>query len=206
MQLVMSSSLTQRIHLSLPYSTAGELELLSLHRIRTRIGSMQVDAGVRDYLVKELADQNREYIKDTGKNWRCITPNGLDTAVSGLEEYLKESIDRGIATIDGKANQQELQTLLYPAIETQVTKVKTWFTEQYDNILYDTSGTIPYSVVMALRKKFSAWVMTKSNPFSEPIEGVIEEAARDQGLNPDDYDSYEDIWKKLGGKLPKKKK
>jgi hypothetical protein len=206
MQLVMRPTITQVIHISLPYETAGDLELLSLHRIRSRIGAMGVDSGVRDYLVKELADQNQAYIKETGKNWRCVTPNGLDSAVKGLEEYLKESVDRGIVTIDDTTQRKELKEALYPIINTNITTVKTWFSDNYDNILYDTTGKIPYSVVLELRKKFSKWVITKSNPFSEPIESVIGEAARSKGINPDNYDSYEDIWTALGGKLPKKKK
>ncbi len=201
MEISLGCSLKQdielKVEIAMPYETIGDLELLSLHRIKNRIHSLGSDSLVRKKLIGELIRVNEEYKKETGNNWMCITPSGLDEAVLGTTEYLSSQMELGISTLDDQNYKAIFKKVLGEKLDGEVNIMKNWFVKNYDNILYKVDGKIPYSVVLKMRERFSTWALNNTNPFSEPIGELIEEVALSSGINSNDYDSYKDLWKDL---------
>ncbi len=197
MELQLSQAIGLPLNLVLSYETAGDLELLSLHRIRNRINSLTIDGQVKQVLVAELVKENQEYIESSGRNWRCITPRSLDTAVDNTRNYLTERTNLAVASIDDLAARSKIRSALEAAVSAQDKKIRTWFANNYDHLIYNTDGEIPFPIVRMMRDAFAVWALGKANPFHEPIEDVISRAATASGINPDDYDSYETVWEQL---------
>jgi hypothetical protein len=197
----LSMSIRQRMGLHLSqyiYETSGELELLSLHRIKNRISSLDVDPDVKDRLVSELIRENQAYRRDHNNKWSCITPIGLDNAVSGTRKFLEEHVELGFGTLDNGELQEVLRQQMYSAVDVQEKKIKEWFYRHYEEIIYDTSRRIPYPVLMQMRGQLGLWAMKNTNPFQQPIEDLVSDAARSVGLDPDKYATPENVWEALG--------
>ena len=79
-----------------------------------------------------------------------------------------------------------------------VGQTKAWFDERSEQILYDTSGKIPWAVVCRLRQNLSAWIAGAANPFGADIEDAIVEIARGEGIRSTDPG---DAWEAMGGKI-----
>lgn len=197
LRLSQRASIRLEQSISLPYESVGDLELFSLHRIRKRIGFMEVHPQVRRKVGTELIRENKAYRKSSGNNWMCITPSGLDNAVYNTEDFLESQTRLGTDTIDNPTIRGLVLQKLTEKVEEQIGIVKTWFSNNYDALLYDMNGNIPYHVVKKMREKLGQWAVANTNPFQESIGSLIEEAAVSAGLNPDNYDSYEDMWKEM---------
>ena len=93
----LGQSQVQRIHLvqrlEMPFEISGDLELLSLHRIKNRINNLDVHPEVRQKLIVNLVRENQEYKQTSGNNWSCITPTSLDNAVYSTIAYLRKKLD-----------------------------------------------------------------------------------------------------------------
>ncbi len=201
MQLGMSQSLVQRCHLSLPLGeTYGDLPLISLHRVKSRIHTLKTSPCLRNTLVKYLVEQNKAYREDTQRKWNCITANGLDAAVDSLEEELKKTVGLALLPLQdtvSKDDYSKLETSLYQGVDQNYTIVKQWFGDRVDELAYNTDGNIPWPIVQRLRKQLGVWVAERVNPFGTPISDVIDSVAIEEGLNPNNYDDALDIWNAL---------
>ena len=198
MSMGMGISMYQSLKLSQDfYEHSGQLELLSLHRIKNRIGSMEVSDKARIKLIEELVRENQDYVTQTGNNWRCITPDGLDCAVGRLNTCFYEQIDLGVSTIDNPQVKSAVKKALSIKAEQQTGLVRRWFSDRYDELIYDTSGTIPYPIVMAMRSRFSQWAIGNLSSFDEPIEDLIEEVAISSGIDSQKYEDSEAVWNAL---------
>tara|TARA_Y100000310_G_C20589550_1_gene767232 strand:+ start:105 stop:710 length:606 start_codon:yes stop_codon:yes gene_type:complete len=196
--LIQSPILRQElVQAQMHFETAGELELLSLHKIKNRIDGLDIHSEVRQKLITSLIKENNEYKTDSGNNWNCITPNSLYYSVDNTINYLTEQLNIGISAIDDAKIKQATRKVVYNEINVQNTKIKQWFHTNYDNIIYDTRGNIPYPIVRQMREELGKWVLGNTNPFSEPIGDLIEKTARSVGIDPNHYENYEGIWKAL---------
>ena len=187
------------LKIDLPFDISGDLELLSLHRIKNKIPSMRVHEYVRKRLISELISENSEYREIHNNKRLCITPTGLDNSVDKTYNHLKEQVDISIEPIslDQVRLAERLRDKLYGKVEDQTKVIKDWFSNNYDELIYDTHSRIPYPIVMKMRERFGRWAMGSTNSFNEPIEDLIEETARTNGINPVEYASPEELWKKL---------
>jgi len=179
------------------YETAGDLELLSLHRIKNRMTSMNVHTTVRVKLISELFKENQEYQRVAKNKKMCITPTGLDNAVYNTRDYLIDQMNLGLATVDDRKIQEAAKNVMSKQVENQTGIIRTWFSKNYDQLIYDMEAKIPWPIIVRMRGKLSQWALGNTNPFNQPIEELIEETAVSVGLDPEDYDTPEQIWDKL---------
>lgn len=175
----------------------GELELFSLHRIRHKIPGLDVHAGVRGKLIEELIRENQEY-QQMYKNKKLCVPvlgvnNAIDVTTNFLIDYSLEALD----TIKDSEVRLVVKDRMYPAIKIQEARMKTWFADNFDDLLYDTQGKIPFPVVLAMRKRFGEWAKGQDVNFHQPVIELLEEVASSVGLNTKAYNNYQDIWDDL---------
>ena len=196
---MLSCGLEQRLRLimTMEYNNPGELELFSLHRIKNRINSMKIHPKVKEKLRGELIRENSEYRANSDNNWMCITPTSLDRAVDKTIDYLVGQTSLGLATVDDTKIREALERVMSRQVEDQSNVIKKWFVDNYENILYNMNGKIPFPIVRKMREQLSQWAIQHTNPFMQPIEELIEETATSLGLNPGSYDSHEDLWEEL---------
>ena len=176
------------------YETSGDLELLSLHRIKNRIPTMQVHEAVKGKLITELIRENQEYQRTAKNKKMCITPAALDNAVYKTRDYLVEQMNLGLTTVDDMARRAAFQRLMSQQIKSQTGVIKNWFSGNYDELIYDMEAKIPWPIIVRMREKLGQWALGNTNPFHQPIEDLISETACSVGLNPDNYDSTEEMW------------
>lgn len=202
----MSMSLSHNMHLdqrlvlvqSLPFEVAGDFSLFSLHRIRHRIPSMKVDTNVRKKLVNELFLANKEYRAKSGNNWMCITPNYLDISVDKTKKYMQEVSNSALSDFGDTDLALRLKIKFDEKVEDQNRLIKSWFVDNYDDLIYKMDKPIPYPVVMKLRSQLSLWSLENTNPFNQPIGDFLEDIAIDIGLDYRNYDSTQGLWDAIG--------
>jgi len=203
MEMSMSQSLYQRWSLVLPLGeTYADLPLVSLHRVRSRIHSLEASKGVKGNLIKQLINQNRIYREDTGRKWNCITAGGLDTAVNDLETDLKRSVNLGLVSVRDTipaSDYQALREVLMDQVDSQYFTIKKWFNENADELEYDTHGDIPWPIVQRLRRQLGVWSTERINPFGISIADVIDDVATESGIDPTKYKDAKEIWDALKG-------
>ncbi len=185
------------LRMDLPYETIGELELLSLHRVKNRINSMGVHPQVRKRLIYEFVRENQDYRTKTGKKWSCITPDSLDGAVDKVNDYLIKQVKTGIATIEDTRIRELMDRKMSEQVDVQMGIIKQWFVDNYEDILYNMERKIPYIIVKRMRETLSMWALDNINPFGQSIEKLIEDTAESIGMNIKGYGSYENIWNDL---------
>ena len=185
--------------IQLPFEHSGELELLSLHRIRYRIPTLQVHNSVRRKLVGELFRENAEYRRKAKNKKMCITPDGLDNSVDSTHKYLVYVMNQGIQTLppDNPRLIDHFKTAMSGQVDDQTRVIRKWFADNYDNLIYNTDSKIPYPIIMKMREKLTQWSLGETNPFDQPIEDLIEETMKSRGLNPSNYNSPEEMWAEL---------
>jgi len=179
------------------YETSGDLELLSLHRIKNRIPTMQVHDIVKRKLVTELIRENQEYQRVAKNKKMCITPNALDNAVYATGDFLAEQRNLGLATVDDLKQRSAFERLMTKQIGVQTNVIKNWFSDNYDQLIYDMEAKIPWPIIVRMRAQLGRWALGETNPFNQPIEQLIEETASFVGLNPNNYDSSVEMWDAL---------
>lgn len=181
--------------------TIGDLPLYSLHRISNLMRKRPISASpqVNHILKRSLILANKQYREESGNAWNCLTSNNLAMAI--------EDVDRQVGQITSVCNDVPVDQATRAAVmkrifererAKQILAIKNWFHENYDNLLYNTGGHIPWAIVQNLRCKLSMWIAGESNPFSEDIEEVILAVAKEHNVR---FDSAESTWKALGGKL-----
>lgn len=179
------------------YETSGDLELLSLHRIKNRLPTMQVHEAVKRKLATELIRENQEYQRAAKNKKMCITPTALDNAVYATEDFLAEQMNLGLATVDDLTRRTAFHRLMSQQLKNQEGVIRNWFSDNYDQLIYDMQAKIPWPIVVRMREKLGQWALGNTNPFNQPIEDLISETTYSVGLNPDNYDSPEEMWDAL---------
>jgi flagellar biosynthesis/type III secretory pathway chaperone len=197
LSLKQSYKLEQKLVMKSRYVTSGDLELLSLHRIKNRIHSLDIESPLKSKLIGELIRENREYRRISKNKWNCITPISLDVAVDNTYNFLKDQVKLGVETIDDIQVKSVLNKFLFNKAKEQNGNIKKWFSNNYDKILYDMNGKIPYPIIMQMRAQLSQWALGNTSVLYQPINDLIKNVAKSEGLNPDDYFSLEDVWEAL---------
>ncbi|MGV8168943.1 MAG: hypothetical protein ACP5N3_02705 [Candidatus Nanoarchaeia archaeon] len=178
------------------YTSAGELELFSLHKIRNRLDTLHVSPKIRTLFFKELLEQNKLYQTLNERNWYCLTPDGVDKAIDNIDADLN-NLAITISELQVTYEKQQLaRTSLHKQKDKYISSMKHWISEQYYNIVYDTEGKIPYPIILQMREKIAVWAMGNSFPLSEPIESIIESAAQSTNMSTKNL-SYDEIWDAL---------
>jgi hypothetical protein len=179
------------------YEDVGDLELLSLHRIRHRIKTLSAHPDVREKLVLELMRENRRYRETSGKQWYCITPNALDRAMTETRAHIEGITREGISAQDSERIKAALRKVLLGKIDEQDRTIRQWFVDNYDALIYNTQGNIPYPIIQRMRGHLSRWAVEQTNPFDQSIEELVEETVRYVGLDPELYRDHEEMWESL---------
>lgn len=200
MGLSMGHELVQRIALVLPMEYTRDLELLSLHKIKNRISSLKdIQPETRTYLTRQLISLNQKYREEGRHNRFCITPAHVEEAIGETYSFLENSAKPLLNLELAVGNQTNLSKLIENSLSKQNSAMKMWFANNYDSLIYDVTGNIPYSVVLEMRKSFFKWAKGQLDVFSSPIGDLITSIAEQQRL--DTSLPVEDLWVELGGKL-----
>lgn len=173
--------------------TCGDIPLYSLHRISKRLTAATV--GVNHELIKkvikEIIDANLRFQERTEKKWNCLTSNDLDLAILTLDQSLTETINDIFGdqpkTITDKLNENRQDCLK---------RIRNFFYNNYDNLLYDAKGKVPWVVVRMLHRKLKVWTLGTVNPFDENLIDFFQEIATEQKIDISGLDD-EDVWSKL---------
>jgi hypothetical protein len=179
--------------------TSGDIPLYSLHRIRAllRKHPISVSEELRTLLMRNLIAANRGYKAESGNDWSCLTSRNLVDAIEVTDREITETIDRiynipkEFAVVKGK-----LFAKLHEGRKRSVRTMQQWFEANFQDLLYDMRGKIPWPIVLRLRRNLGAWIATAANPFNESIEDMILEVAAQEGVVAG---SAEDAWKSMGG-------
>jgi len=168
LSLKQSYKLEQKLVMKSRYVTSGDLELLSLHRIKNRIHSLDIESPLKSKLIGELIRENREYRKISKNKWNCITPISLDVAVDNTYNFLKDQVKLGVETIDDIQVKSVLNKFLFNKAKEQNGNIKKWFSNNYDKILYDMNGNpIPVEKPGILKKGYD-----KIKKYINPLAGL----------------------------------
>src|SRR3989338_5784223 len=137
----------------LQLQTIGEIPLFSLHKIR-RVWARKHPA-IGDPLSRIFLDfvfsYNEKFKKKTGKDWNCVTLDGMRFSVSDTAEMLEKMIfenSKGLSI-----SEKELLGMK----NAQVGLISEWFEENYNMILYSTGSKLPWVFVLYLKGKLSQW-------------------------------------------------
>ncbi len=205
--LRMSTNLTQKISPTIRQSigeTSGEIPVYSLHRIKgmLRRQSISVSPELRMLLLQNIVLANVEYKATTGNDWNCLTSTNLIDAIEATDANLRKSIDATILPKEYAGIRAQLLVKLHQGRESNVTIIQQWFEDNFDSLLYDMRGNIPWAIVCRLRRNLGYWIATKTNPFGQDIEEMILEVGKENGVDTDDPEM---AWEHLGGKIFKKR-
>jgi len=186
--------------------TSGDIPLYSLHRIRKKLSkrdSIEVSAEIKTLLVRNLIKANKVYKEESGNDWSCLTSNNLVEAIEEVDCQLEASID-GLEDIpeEFQTSKEVLLRVLHAERKKTVKVIQSWFENNFDELLYDMRGNVPWAIVCRLRRNLGQWIVRVSNPFLEDIEEMILSVSEEAGVSTDDT---EDAWRQMGGKIFKKK-
>ena len=213
MSLGMSASLSfgfrqeQRLTQSLSLSqslgeTSGDIPVYSLHKIVRLLerNPLDISAELRAMLDRALVTANRTYRRESGNAWNCLTSSNLVAAI--------ESVNSEVGRLNALATSNlpaayasraaAISALLAKKRSECIALMKGWFEANYNDLLYDMSGKIPWAVVQKLRRSLGLWVVGATSPFVQDIGEMILEVAREKHVSAD---NPEDAWEALGGTL-----
>ncbi len=178
---------------------SGDIPVYSLHRIRTCVASspLPVSAEVQVMFLREVIIANNTYREESGNDWYCLTSINLVSALEGLEARLKEVNDLALETLP-KGVKDVVERVLTNARIKCIHDIRDWFEANYDDLLYNMKGSIPWPIVQRLRRSLRAWSFGIVDPFGQDIEDMVIEVAKEQGHHCDDAES---AWKAMGGKI-----
>ncbi|MFC1663355.1 hypothetical protein ACFL04_04315 [Patescibacteria group bacterium] len=198
-------SLKQDLRLSVAWGeTSGDIPLFSLHRIKNRLKKVpipEMNGQINDLLVKLLLRANHEYREETGNRWNCLTAHNLDSALEKLSEALADAANKIVARLDAPADSDlaaQVRAKLDEARQAEMTTIRRWFNRNFDFLRYDLAGKIPWTVIRKLQANLAIWAAGQSNPFSQGIEDMVLEVARNNDITTDDPGQ---AWIKMGGKI-----
>lgn len=180
----------------------GDIPLYSLHRIKSLMRKKKIGISKESeaLLRRHLLVANEKYKTESGNNWSCLTSINLIEAIESLNKELKETVDSVLIGQPAELLEtvHKIISSLHRTREEHVSKIKQWFVDHGDKILYDTTSKIPWAVVRRLRLGLSHWAIGTANPFKEEIETAILQIAKDEGIEAEDS---EEAWIKMGGQL-----
>lgn len=107
------------------------------------------------------------------------------------------TMNQGLATLDDISRVEAFRRVMSGQVDAKTDAMKTWFYDNYGRLIYDTDSKIPYPIVIKMREQFGKWALEHTNPFHQPIGELIEDTIRGIGLNPDDYNTDEEMWQML---------
>lgn len=207
--LTLSQSVDQHLvqeHKQFLGETLGEIPLYSLHRIKNLIAREGIggfNAEILNEGIRALVRQNLIYRKESNNDWNCLTSENLLNAFADIKKSLTGAI-RGIDPQFVRLPNEETFAVLRRLV-TQREKIigtfERWFSTNYERILYDTTGKIPWPIIQRLRVSLNLWITQRCNIFGTDIEEAIKSVAIEHGLK---VTTAEDAWIKMGGKLFKK--
>lgn len=182
--------------------TWGDIPVYSLHRIKNLLKKIGINlsADLEKQLVAKIFEANRKYREETGNNYNCLTSNNLTWAIEQVEAELTQVI----TDMYNEAAQQnvqaaeQLKAVLNNKKDEAVRVIQNWFSTNYERLIYDMGGHIPWPILKGLQQSLMLWKIGHENPFNQNIEDMIVETAASQGINTD---NAEDAWKAMGGKL-----
>lgn len=206
LSLGLGQSLVQKLKNTLKQSvgeTSGDIPLYSLHRIRARLSKIAVSSEIKNLLMRNLIQANKMYKEESGNDWSCLTSNNLVDAIEEVDCQLEVSIN-GLEDIprEYQTSKEALLRVLHANRQKTVSVIQSWFQDNFDELLYDMRGNVPWAIVCRLRRNLSQWIVRVSNPFLEDIEDMVLNVSEEVGVSADDA---EDAWKKMGGKIFKEK-
>jgi len=182
--------------------TSGDIPVYSLHKIAglMKRNKIEISAELEVMLKRAIITANREYKTASGNDWSCLTSNNLVDALESIETEVARINTGAIATMP---KEQARQAQLIGAFLTKerarcMAVIKAWFEKNYDALLYDMSGKIPWAIVQRLRRNLGMWIVGSASPFTQDIEEMVLEVASEQSITVDDA---EEAWKEMGGKL-----
>lgn len=205
----LTESLTQKLSPTLKQSvgeTSGDIPLYSLHRIKNKLArkdSILVSPEIKTLLMRNLIAANKMYKKESGNDWSCLTSANLVDAIELIDGAIEATIE-GLEDIPKEYTscKEAFLRALHSSRKKNVKIIQSWFEDNFDDLLYDMRGNIPWAIVCRLRRNLSRWIVGVSNPFLEDIEEMVLDVSIEEGLNTDDP---EEAWEKMGGKVFKKK-
>jgi hypothetical protein len=201
MQLVIKSELVQRLAHFFG-DKSGDIPVYSLHRIKNmlRKNPINITGQLQKVLIEELLLQNKEYKQESGNDWSCLTSQNLVDAIEGIDKRIQCVIEQAQNCPDEMA--KVVKAITEKLLETKdmdVAKIKNWFFENYDDLLYACDGKIPWPIIRRLRSDLSLWIIRNVNPFEKDIEEMILEVAGEK------FETAEDAWVAMGGTIFTKK-
>lgn len=209
--LSLSCSIRQEIRadqtLSMSFGeTWGDIPVYSLHRIKNllkRIG-INLSAELQKQLVAKLFEANQKYRQDSGNKYNCLTSNNLVWAIEQVDAELTQviSIMHSEAVQQNALAADQLKAVLTQKKIETITVIGDWFSTNYEKLIYDMGGHIPWPILQGLQQSLMIWKIGHINPFAQNIEQMIVETATGQGI---EADNAEDAWEAMGGKLFSKK-
>lgn len=215
MSMSFSHSVRQEMQISMRVSladmfgeTAGDIPVYSLHRIK-RVLAMNppksISPKIVGILIRSVIAANEKYRTDTGNDWYCLTSANLVHAIGLLDARLGVIIGAADAM---PSEAPKRAAAAQAALESQraraVRIVQEWFETNYDDLLYDMDGKIPWPIVLRMRRNLGAWIgNAAAEPFGQDIGDMVLDVARAEGYGGDDA---EGAWEFMGGKLLNEKK
>jgi hypothetical protein len=180
---------------------SGDIPIYSLHRIKTKIqkGEISIGRDLGNMLFRNLVKANRKYREESGNNWNCLTSLNLVNAIEKTDEDLQKQIELAEKEIGDKtrAARQAIEKMHKKRKEI-IEQIRNWFSVNYEDLLYDMRGAIPWPVVCRLRSDLARFSLGVFNPFDQNIEDMIMEVAKESGYKC--FDAQE-AWEEMGGKI-----
>lgn len=186
--------------------TSGDIPLYSLHRIKNKLAqedSILLSPEIKSFLMRSLIEANKVYKEETGNDWSCLTSANLVEVIEFIDGSIAAAIE-GLENIpkEHRDSKDVILKMLHAGRKQTIQIIQSWFKDNFDDLLYDMRGNIPWAIVQRLRCNLSRWIVGVSNPFTEDIEDMVLDVSREAGVTAEDA---EEAWKKMGGKIFKKK-
>lgn len=182
--------------------TAGDIPVYSLHRIKKvwKRSPPTITERVGGIFQRSLIAANEKYKADTGNDWNCLTSANLVYAIELADERMGNIIAHAAAMPkEAPGRALAAQAGLEAVRAKAVGVVQEWFATNYDDLLYDMNGKIPWPIVLRMRKNLGAWIANAAgNPFERDIGDMVLDVAREAGYAGDDPEGG---WEFMGGKL-----
>jgi hypothetical protein len=161
---------------------------------------ISISPELTNMLKRAIIAANRQYKEDSGNDWSCLTSNNLVDVLESVEHQVAEINATGIATLpkEHAGQAKVVASFLNKKRSECMATIKNWFETNYEALLYDMSGKIPWAIVQRLRRNLGMWIVGSTSPFTQDIEEMVLEVAAEQSIHTDDA---EEAWQEMGGKL-----
>ncbi len=130
------------------------------------------------------------------------TSLNLTKSITVTNTELEEIINIVRNQKDNATITNKLATLLEQKRELIIQKIRDWFIDNHNDLLYECNDKIPWAVVKNIRSSLSFFVVGICNPFEKDINDAIIDIAEENGYK---NLSTEESWEAMGGKIFTKK-